>query len=492
MLTPDRPLVKGGEVLVGSTAGQSAGSPPRSRRPVLPGALLLVAGLLAGTAGIAAGVSGAGTTDVSADLTYNCQFPSGRDAVAVAVAVAATFPASVAPGQRVQATGVRITAGLPRSVVTYLANLGAASVTASGILTTLETAGRKSVAGQWLAQTPTAYPLPTSGGLNLTEAATAPPASASSPGTITFTAGDLVLDLKPRKADGTVTTPATVRVACTLGEGVNGTLAAITVAATSPTRSPSGSPSSQARSAHKPKFPRGCGKIKVVGFGTATCGYITGYSDVAKLFGAALLQPKRPARPALVNLDFAESHKFKHGKLVVHSTAALYYKGRHELPPVTATFLAFRFVPVTATLHLVELTPIRVVSVSGIKAPPFPITVRTSTKISVRISGVKVNGVPLDVGTHCRTASPVQLNLVGRGKNTFPPKGYTVPTGGPLAGRLTIPRFTGCGVSENLDPLLTGSISGFGNFVKVTQGRLCGPSQPANWTCPPPVPKPLR
>jgi hypothetical protein len=149
-------------------------------------------------------------------------------------------------------------------------------------------------------------------------------------------------------------------------------------------------------------------------------------------------------------------------------------------------------VPVTATLHLVELRPISIVSVSGITAPPYPITVRTSTKISVRVSDVKVNGVPLDVGPHCQTASAVKLNLIGRGQNTLPPKGYTVPTGGPLTGRLTIPRFTGCGVSENLNPLLTGSISGPGNFVKVTQGKLCGPSQPGNWTCPPPVPKPLR
>jgi Family of unknown function (DUF6801) len=472
---------------VGRTAGGSAGS----RRSVLPAALVLVAGVLAGTAGIAAGDAGSGTTDISADLTYNCQFPSGSDAVSVAVA--ATFPASVAPGQRVQPTGVQITAGLPRTAVADLTRLGASSVSASGTFTAIETAQGKSVIAQWPAQAPAAYPLPARGGLKLAELATAPPATAGSPGTITFSAGDLVLDLKPEKADGTATTPATVRVPCALSTDANGTLAAITVAAANPSPTPSGSPSSPARSQHKPKgIPKGCGKIKVVGTGTATCGFITGYSDVAKLFGAALLQPKRPARPGLVNVDFAESHQFKKGKLVVHSTAELYYKGRHELPPVTATFLAFRFVPVTATLHLVELTPISIVSVSGITAPPYPITVRTTTKISVRVSGVRVNGVPLDVGPHCQTASAVKLDLIGKGQNTLPPKGYTVPTGGPLAGRVTIPRFTGCGVSENLDPLLTGSISGPGNFLKVTQGKLCGPTQPANWTCPPPVPKPLR
>jgi hypothetical protein len=479
---------------VGSAAGRSAWRKLRDLRgPALPGALLLVAGVFAGTVGIAAGASGAGTTDISADLTYNCQFPSGSDAVSVAVT--ASFPVSVTPDQRVQPTGVQIMAGLPRTAVADLTRLGATSVTASGVFAAIETAQRKSVTAQWPTRAPAAFALSASSGLKITETATPPPATASSPGTITFTAGDLVLDLKPKKADGAATTPAIVRVTCALGSGANGTLAAITVASASPSAGPSGSASSPAKSP-QPKaakgIPPGCGKIKVIGTGTATCGYITGFSDVAKLFGAALLQPKRPAKPGLVNLDFAESHEFKHGKLVVHSTATLYYKGRHELPPVTATFLAFRFVPVTATLHLVELTPISVVSVSGVKAPPFPITVRTSTKISVRISSVKVNGVPLDVGTHCRTASPVKLDLVGKGKNTLPPKGYTVPTGGPLSGRLTIPRFTGCGVSENLNPLLTGSISGPGNFVKVTQGKLCGPSQPANWTCPPPVPKPLR
>ena len=464
------------------------------RGSVLPGALVLVAGVLAGTAGIAVGASGFGTTDISATLTYNCRFPSGSDAVGVAVA--ATFPASVAPRQRIQPTGVQITAGLPRTAVADLTRLHATSVTASGTFTTIETAQGKSVTAQWPAQAPVAYPLPARGGLKLAESATAPPATAGGTGTITFSAGDLVLDLEPEKADGTATTPAIVRVGCALGAGANGTLAAITVAAANPSASPSGSPSGPAPSPRKSKslkgLPPGCGKIKVVGTGTATCGFITGYSDVAKLFGAALLQPKGPAKPGLVNVDFAESHQFKPGKLIVHSTAELYYHGRHELPPVTATFLAFRFVPVTATLHLVELTPISIVSVSGITAPPFPITIRTAAKISVRVSGVRVNGVPLDVGPHCQTASAVTLDLIGKGQNTIPPKGYTVPTGGPLSGRVNIPRFTGCGVSENLNPLLTGSISGPGNFVKVTQGKLCGPSQPANWSCPPPVPKPLR
>jgi hypothetical protein len=50
---------------------------------------------------------------------------------------------------------------------------------------------------------------------------------------------------------------------------------------------------------------------------------------------------------------------------------------------------------------------------------------------------------------------------------------YTVNTGGPLTGTTTIPPFSGCGVGEDLDPLLNASISGPDNFMKLTQGVPC-------------------
>jgi len=468
-----------------------------TRRSALIGALVLAAGVLAGTAGIALGVSAPATTKVSAHFGYLCSFPAGEHAVGVDVA--ATLPATTAAGRPVTPAGVRISAWLPRQAVLDLAHIGATSVSASAALSTSETGVSQTTAAhpataQWYTQARPAVPLKQGAGVRLAWPATAPAAIAAGDTAMTFTAAGLVLLLRPAKADGAATTPATLRVACALGRSSDGRLAAIRVTGTSPSAHASGALAAQARSGRKAKFPKGCGKIKVVGTGTATCAYVTGFSDVAKLFGAAALQPKRPAKPGLVNVDFAERHKFADHKreLVVYSTAELYYKGRRELPPVTATFLAFRFVPVTATILLTELTPIRIVSRSGITAPPYPIIVRTSTKISIRISSVKVNGVQLKVGGQCRTVRPVRLVLIGSGENTFPPKGYTVSTGGPLTGTLTIPPFTGCGVTENLDPVLTGSISGPGNFVKLTQGKLCGPSQPANWTCPPPVPPPQR
>ena len=263
---------------------------------------------------------------------------------------------------------------------------------------------------------------------------------------------------------------------------------AITVASGSPKPQPK-SPAGR----QKPKLPKGCGHIKVHGTGIAVCAYITGFSDVTKLYGAALLQPKRPARPALINIDLGYRHVFKPGRLIEYSTGELYYQGHRELPPVRATFLAFRFVPVTATLHghrtNADQHPIRFGRHAGCpfrsrSAPPRRSNPDLGRRCERRAAG--------DRATLPGRSDRTQLTLVGQGDNTIPPKGYTLPTGGPLTGRLTIPAFTNCGVTENLDPLLTGSISAPGNYVLHDPGKLCGPAQPQNWTCPPPVPKPIR
>lgn len=475
-------------------------APSGVRRAAIACGLLLIGGLLAGVAGLAASASGSAgsrSQTASADLGYSCRFPSGE--FRVGVRVVATFPATAVPGQRIAVTGIRVAAPLPHPVIAALRRSGAAAAGWTGTLATSQTFGATSVRASWNAKTAAPSALPAAGSLLLTATGTAPPVAAAGRGTVAFAVGGLAMTLTLRQADGKPARPAAVAVTCTLPGAGPAHLASVAVVAASPAASsvpggPSGSPS-PARSGTpqaKVRAPKGCGRIRVVGTGVATCGYLTGYSDVRKLFGAALLQPRGRVRPALVNLDFAERHSFKHHKLVEVSTARLYFHGKPQLPQIRATFLAFRFVPVTATLQLTELSPIKIISVSGITAPPFPITVRASTRLSLRISKVKVNGVPLPVGPRCRPRAPIKLTLIGRGDNTLPPRGYTVPTGGPLSGRLTIPPFTDCGVGENLDALLTGSISGPGNFVKVTQGKLCGPSQPANWTCPPPVPKPIR
>ena len=457
---------------------------------VLAGASDDAVGARSATSTAATLTSAKSTQSVRISVAYACQFPFGNEQTNVVIAAA--FPTAAAAGRPIQPTGIQITAVLPESAVGELRKANAASVGASDSLAVTEAYPAKTAAADWRASTPATAVLPPSGGLQLVTAGTAPPAAGPSQGTITFTAGRLVLALAPRTAAGMATDPVTVRVACAPTAGANVRLASVSVSPVAASTSPAGAQGNQRLARHKLKLPKGCGHIKVVGTGVATCGYITGYSDVQKLYGAALLQPRRPARPGLVNVDLGWRHVFKPGELIEYSTGELYYRGRHELPPVRATFLAFRFVPVTATLGITELTPIKIVSISGITAPPYPITIHATSRVAISLSNVDVNGVPLAVGPHCRPVSSVRLSLTGHGYNTIPPKGYTLPTGGPLSGTLTVPAFTGCGVTENLDAVLTASISGPRNFLKMTQGQLCGPSQPQNWTCPPPVPKPIH
>jgi hypothetical protein len=426
---------------------------------------------LIGAAGIAADVPGASAAQVvRAGLRYSCRFPAGSYPTDVEI----TATSSARAAKQIQPIGVQISAVLPSAVRASLVRSGSKTLRVSDVLDVVETGGAKSRTVKWPTKISRAYPITGAGRLPVAASGMTPAIPAPATGLVTFAAGNLTMALHPAATDKSFLVSCSLRGASRL--------AAVMVTASKPADRP----------ASRLRLPKGCGHIKIIGTGTPTCGYITGYADVAKLIGAALLQPPAPAKPGLVNVDFAERDKFKPGELIADSTAELYYRGKHELPPVTATFLAFRFVPVTATLHITELTRISIVSVSGVSAPPFPITVTAATKISIHVTNVRVNGVPLNVGPNCRTAAPVKLVLVGHGENTLPPKGYTVPTGGPLSGNVTIPPFTGCGVTENLNPLFTGSISGRGNFVKQTQGKLCGPSQPAAWSCPPPPPKPLR
>jgi hypothetical protein len=458
-----------------------------ARRPMVAACLVLGAALIATVAGVAADAPRADAAQVvRAELAYTCAFAFGN--VQVPMTITTTFAPTVQVGQSTP-LGVQITARLPRQLQASLATLGAASVTGTATLTAIEASRATSRPVQWPTTTSRPVPLTATGAASLTTTGSAALTPAAAPGLVTFTPSTLALGLQGRRTDGSPAGDGPLQAICVLAAGTQTRLAAITVTSASPSPHPSGGPSHGKKPGGHSRFPKGCGDIKRRGTGVPTCGYITGYADVAKLIGAALLQPKSPAKPGLVNVDFAERHQFKPNKLIEDSTGKLYYHGLPELPPVTATFLAFRFVPVTATLHLFELYPIKIVSVS-VLSPPYRLTVTGTTKVALKVTNVYVNGAPLPVGNDCHISAPLTLTIVGQGENTLPPKGYTVPTGGPLAGKVTIPPFVGCGVTENLDPLLTGSISGRGNYVKMTQGKLCGPSQPTNWVCPPPVPKP--
>ncbi|MFI8419739.1 DUF6801 domain-containing protein [Streptomyces sp. NPDC085479] len=240
--------------------------------------------------------------------------------------------------------------------------------------------------------------------------------------------------------------------------------------------------------------------------------YITGYSNVRKLGGANLI----PTTCTLIEQGQAEFVVKPDGSMHVITPAEgrLSHEGRAQTPPFRATFLTFDFVPVTATLVLEQTGPMTIDSDVLLIFPTNILTTHVRVPLTLRVLDAEVNGTRLDVGPSCRTEKPLSspepdpatypgdhLVLVGKGSQTLPdpPVGYILTGGGPLTGEVTIPAFKGCGAGEDLDRLLTASISGPGNHVKQMQGSTCsvGVEAPPMDFCtedlqPRQVPKPER
>jgi hypothetical protein len=439
-------------------------------------------------AGVASAASGTGTgapQQASTSLAYTCQFPSGTQRVGVRVA--ARFPAAGTVGQAIQPAGVHVTITVPRPALGDLTGLSATKVRASAALDVAVAEGGTSANAAWRVASAQPTSLPTTGSLVLAASGVVPPATAPAPGALTFTAQGLFLVLAPQQTAGTANTPAALTVACNPSSGEDAQLAVIPVSASAPTPA-SGQPSA---GQHPPialgRSPRGPDsrmasscfiKSPVDGIGSA---FIAGFSDVKKLHGAALLGPGPNNRPRAGLTDLHLLYTINDScKQIFYSynTGDLNYRGKPQLPPARSTFLAFGFMPVTATLRITVL-PTDCRDVTGhligkvglciILKEPFSSLVQFTTVTSeqqIQVYDVTVNGTPLNVGAHCQTAAPAKVVLTSNA-------GYDVTKGGVLSGNITIPPFTGCGVGENLDPLLTASISGPGNFVKLTQGPTC-------------------
>lgn len=240
--------------------------------------------------------------------------------------------------------------------------------------------------------------------------------------------------------------------------------------------------------------------------------YITGYSNVRKLNGANVI----PVSCTLIEQGDPEIVFLPDGvHLLQKSDAELSYKGRRQTPPFEATFLTFGFAPTTATLVLEQVGPMAVESDILLVFPDNIAETYIRAPLVLRVLDVRVNGTRLDVGPSCRTAKPLSspepdpakypgdhLVLLGKGQllNGTDASGYVLTSGGPLTGEVTIPAFENCGAGgEDLDRLLTATISGPGNHLKQIQGQTCavGVEVPTEGQCtedrqPYVVPKPAR
>jgi hypothetical protein len=228
-----------------------------------------------------------------------------------------------------------------------------------------------------------------------------------------------------------------------------------------------------------------------------------GFSDAAKLDGA--LRTGFPSLAALSSIGPADGNAaanlaalHNHAIQCDRVNLQLDFRGRRQLPPVTATFLGFRFEPVTATAIISQAGRAPLTAIvyqdqglcvttspcTGDSQDPF--TTVAVARLQVRLTNVRVNGVPLNVGSSCRTrgilftpgqrVAPGELVLTG-GTNVgdASPSFGSAINGGAVAGEADIPPFTGCVTpsGDNLDPLLSATVSGPGNFTRMTIGQLC-------------------
>ena len=503
---------------------------PGTRLTAVVCGLALAVGALVSASDVLADPTPTVLQAVHAHLAYRCRFPGGPGPAGVTLA--GTLPAAAPAGQPIELSGLRTTVTFPRSAVARLRRLGATAVTARDVLTATVADNANAVTALWPGRARKPVPVPATDRLHLTFSGKVPPVRAGKPGTVTFTAAGLSIALALRRANAAQANQAVQTATCTLAPGQDAKVAMVTVTpAPARLNRPGGADGGRHLKGRAPsaggRVPKGCTK-RIIHGGTSNptlgCAYLIGYADARKFHESALVGPAPygAARAAFIRVDsYATDTATHHGQLHVYvcSGADLDYHNLLQFPPLKATFLNFGFVPVTAVLQLSETkwphrpTENRQCYQGNIKNKPvklpnpivtvfsdlnddsaakFPVLNISETYLTIHISQVSVNGVPLNVGPNCGSAEPIKAVLTGHGHNGPPPTGYTLDNGGPLTGNVTITKFMHCGVGENIDPLFNAGISGPGNFQLLTQGTLCTPKQVGKPGCPPTIPKPRR
>jgi hypothetical protein len=430
-------------------------------------AAIAAAAIVAGSVPGAQAAAGEQTSDAS--LTYACGLPSGGP---VTVRIRSTFPGSGTVGRPIRPGSVKLTATLPRDVIKG----GSGPVAGLAQLGAIVRRGGSHAEVAWPPLMIAPTPMPEAGDLVLSASGAIPATTPDRAGDLTFDAGPLTLMLAAHQSGGAAGNP--LRLSCAPARGQDTTLASVPVSA------PAGGGKTRRATPLDDGDPLPeCEKFEEAD--VAGCTYLTGYSNVKKLGGAALVLP------GIMNIALFNATSCGNLRFCISADANLNYRpdpskpGKPQLPPSPATFLTFGFMPTKGTLELTQEGLIHIQIVLDFNDPTQSAVTATG-QMWIRLFDVTVNGRALDVGDRCRTVRPMDLSL------SADPNTYSINDGGVLFGTVEIPPFGGCrNADEDLDKLLTGSISGPDNYLKMTQGSLCTFDPPPTFGCPPLVPTPV-
>jgi hypothetical protein len=415
------------------------------------------------------GGASASAQEADVNLTYACRFPSGTQQVAVRVQ--GTFPANGVVGTPIQPGPITTTVTIPEAGLADVSKVGADSVVGTARLTTAVTQKGKSSAANWSGLTSAPTAVPDSGKLPLATTGKVPAAKASGAGDLTFSAGNLALTVGPSKTGG-----SKLAVDCTPAAQQTRVLATVPVSKSATPEKPGAAPK-----AEPDQPPAGCGKWEPPketpdGWTNSGCTYMTGFANVKKLNGATIINDPATTKPSLINIVFAVPG-------IGGADASIRQKIMEPIRS-TSTFLTFGFMPTTATMEMIQapLGPGKDYGTyDAVSDPSGMQKITAHMKMTVRITAASANGSAINVGKRCQTKVPADINLSGKAPD--------ITADAVIEGTLNIPAFTGCGVGENLNPLFNGSVSGPGNFMRISVAATCIPEATV---CPPKVPTPQR
>ncbi len=130
------------------------------------------------------------------------------------------------------------------------------------------------------------------------------------------------------------------------------------------------------------------------------------------------------------------------------------------LPPATGSFKEFGVIPVSVTTEFIEATPTTGTLDVNTGA------VQTTSHFILRLTNLKVAGIPTPVGDRCETKTPAVISVASD-------QNFNILTGGNLNGTYTIPPFQNCLLAT---PLINLTVPGPGNTITLTLGAATVPS----------------